>query len=79
MSIFIFSGIGFYMYTLILTVINRSNSTFNISTEVVNLNLDNTKYHLFNDYGFSFAVSLSHQNGTSVQIDESYFNLTIYY
>ena len=79
MSIFIFSGIGMYMHSLILIMMNRSNSTFNISSEIVNLNSDNTKYHLFNDYGFSFAVSLTLFNGSSVQVDESYFNLTIYY
>ena len=65
------------MNFLIQTMISRSSSTFKINTEVLNLSSDTTQYQLFNDFGFSFGVSLVNINGKSVLIDPTYFDLSI--
>ena len=43
----------------------------------MNLNSDQTKFHLHRDYGFSFGVLLTDYNGTIFDIDPTFFNLTI--
>ena len=58
-------------------MIERKDSTFNISTEILNLSSDSTQYKLFNDYGFSFGVSITDYEGKSVDFDKTYFNLSI--
>ena len=76
-SIGILSAVWVYLYTLVITMIKRDNSTFNISTEIVNLSSDTTQYKLFNDYGFAFGVSVTNYKGKSVALDDSYFTLKI--
>ena len=58
-------------------MIKKGNSTFNISTEIVNLSSDSTQYKLFNDYGFSFGVAITDYEGKYVEFDHTYFNLSI--
>ena len=76
-SIVILSTVWVYFIMLMQTMINRGNSTFNISTEIMNLNLDKTQYHLFNNYGFSFGVALTDYNGSAIEVDPTYFTLSI--
>ena len=76
-SIFILSAVCVYLSILMQTMVNRGRSTFNISTEVMNLNSDQTRYYLYNEYGFSFGVSITDYDGVPFEIDPTYFTLSI--
>ena len=76
-SIAILSAVGVYLSILIQIMVNRDNSNNNTSTKMINLNSDNTQYHLSSDYGFSFGVSITDIKGKVIELDPTIFNLVI--
>ena len=62
---------------LMKTMVYRENSSFNISTEIMNLNADQTEFHLYNDYGFAFGVSLTNYNAEPIELKPEVFTMTV--